>query len=75
MRHTPFYRIAVILLCYAIVGLFVFVPLAQDPNKNLVVLIVVGSVFFLAFLATVIVEEVIRARKKKAQAKEEEPHE
>ena len=74
MRHTPFYRIAVILFCYAIVALFVFFPLAQDPNKNPVVLIVVGGFFLLAFILTVVIEEIAHAKRKKKEL-EDEPHE
>ncbi|MDY5441366.1 MAG: hypothetical protein SPG64_04000 [Candidatus Enteromonas sp.] len=71
MRHTPFYRILVILFCYAMIALFVFIPLAQDPNKNPMVLIIVGGVFILAFLLTVVIEEIGHAKRKKRKKEEE----
>ena len=70
MTRSPFYRILVLLLCYAILGVSILVPLAMNKNPNIVLIIIIASVLVAAFVATAIIVEIQWARKYKQEEKE-----
>jgi Na+-driven multidrug efflux pump len=70
MTRSPFYRILVLLLCYAILGVSILVPLAMNKNPNIVLIIIIASVLVAAFVATAIIVEIQWARKFKQEEKE-----
>ncbi|MBQ2494004.1 MAG: hypothetical protein II520_02080 [Bacilli bacterium] len=72
MTRSPFYRILVLLLCYAILGVSILVPLAMNKNPNIVLIIIIASVLVAAFVATAIIVEIQWARKYKREEKEQE---
>lgn len=72
MTRSPFYRILVLLLCYAILGVSILVPLAVNKNPNIVLIIIIASVLVAAFVATAIIVEIQWARKYKKEEKEKE---
>jgi len=72
MTRSPFYRILVLLLCYAILGVSILVPLAMNKNPNIVLIIIIASVLVAAFVATAIIVEIQWARKFKQEEKEKE---
>jgi Na+-driven multidrug efflux pump len=72
MTRSPFYRILVLLLCYAILGVSILVPLAMNKNPNIVLIIIIASVLLAAFVATAIIVEIQWARKYKQEEKEKE---
>jgi Na+-driven multidrug efflux pump len=72
MTRSPFYRILVLLLCYAILGVSILVPLAMNKNPNIVLIIIIASVLVAAFVATAIIVEIQWARKYKKEGKEKE---
>jgi Na+-driven multidrug efflux pump len=72
MTRSPFYRILVLLLCYAILGVSILVPLAMNKNPNIVLIIIIASVLVAAFVATTIIVEIQWARKYKQEEKEKE---
>ena len=72
MTRSPFYRILVLLLCYAILGVSILVPLAMNKNPNIVLIIIIASVLVAAFVATAIIVEIQWARKYKMEEKEQE---
>lgn len=72
MTRSPFYRILVLLLCYAILGVSILVPLAVNKNPNIVLIIIIASVLVAAFVATAIIVEIQWARKYKQEEKEQE---
>ena len=72
MTRSPFYRILVLLLCYAILGVSILVPLAMNKNPNIVLIIIIASVLVAAFVATTIIVEIQWARKFKQEEKEKE---
>jgi Na+-driven multidrug efflux pump len=71
MTRSPFYRILVLLLCYAILGVSILVPLAMNKNPNIVLIIIIASVLVAAFVATAIIVEIQWARKYKQEEKEQ----
>ena len=72
MTRSPFYRILVLLLCYAILGVSILVPLAVNKNPNIVLIIIIASVLVAAFVVTAIIVEIQWARKYKQEEKEQE---
>ena len=72
MTRSPFYRILVLLLCYAILGVSILVPLAMNKNPNIVLITIIASVLVAAFVATAIIVEIQWARKYKQEEKEKE---
>lgn len=72
MTRSPFYRILVLLLCYAILGVSILVPLAVNKHPNIVLIIIIASVLVAAFVATAVIVEIQWARKCKQEEKEKE---
>ncbi len=72
MTRSPFYRILVLLFCYAILGVSILVPLCVNKDPNITLIIIIASVLTAAFIATVIVVEIQWAKKYKAEEAEEE---
>ncbi|MCF0112560.1 MAG: hypothetical protein HUJ60_01110 [Bacilli bacterium] len=69
MRHSPFYRIFVIVLCYLLGGSAIFLPLMAGAHNDLVLWIALG-VFGLAMIATIVIEEIHTHKKIKAMEAE-----
>ncbi len=64
-KHSSLYRIITILIVFGLLGVAVFVPLAMPENRNDIVLLVVGIVYAVALIATIVVTEVYWRRKRK----------
>ncbi len=64
-KHKTAYRIAVILIAYALLGAAVFVPISSSKPINYVLLWVALGVYCAALVATIVVTEVIYAKRRK----------
>lgn len=62
-HHRPIYRITAIILAYLLFGTALFVPMGAQKEPNIVLLVVVGIVWFLAMIATIVVNEIIIKKK------------
>lgn len=62
-HHRRSYRITAICLAYLLFGAAIFVPMGAQKEPNLVLLIVLGSIWFVALAATVIVNEIVIKKK------------
>lgn len=64
-KHKAIYRIIVILLAYALIGAAIFVPISYSKPINYVLLWVALGVYCAALIATIVVTEVIYAKRRK----------
>lgn len=71
MRYSPFYRIIIVVFCFAILGIFVVLPFLNDPSPNWVALFVLFGIWLAALIGTIIAMEVAwhKRYKKEDQAK------
>ena len=75
MRYSPFYRIIVVVFCFAILGFFVILPFLNDPSPSWVALFVLLGIWGVALVGTIIGMEIMwhKRYKKEDQAKALEP--
>ena len=64
-KHKAAYRILVILLAYALLGAVVFVPISTAKPINYVLLWIALGVYLAALIATIVVSEIIHAKRRK----------
>lgn len=64
-KHKAVYRIVVILLAFALIGAAVFVPISYSKPINYVLLWVALGVYCGALIATILVTELIYAKRRK----------
>ena len=58
-HHHPLYRIIVITLVYLLFGAAIFVPLGTQKDPNPILLIVLGIIWGVAWIGTIVVNEII----------------
>ena len=63
VHHRRSYRVIAISLAYLLFGAALFVPLGSQKDPNLVLLIVLGSIWFVAWIVSIVVNEIIIAKK------------
>ena len=75
MRYSPFYRIIVVVFCFAILGFFVILPFLNDPSPSWVALFVLLGIWGAALVGTIVGMEVMwyKRHKKEDQEKALEP--
>ena len=59
MRYSPFYRIIVVVFCFAILGFFVILPFLNDPSPSWVALFVLLGIWAAALVGTIVGMEVM----------------
>ena len=59
MRYFPFYRIIVVVFCFAILGFFVILPFLNDPSPSWVALFVLLGIWGAALVGTIVGMEVM----------------
>ena len=64
-KHKTAYRIIVILIAFALIGAAVFVPISYSKPINYVLLWVALGVYAAALVGTIVVTEVIYAKRRK----------
>lgn len=64
-KHKTAYRIVVILIAYALFGAAIFVPISYSKPINYVLLWVALGVYLAALIATIVVTEIIYAKRRK----------
>lgn len=64
-KHKTVYRIIVILLAYALIGAAVFVPISYSKPINYVLLWIAVGVYAAALTATIVVTEIVYAKRSK----------
>lgn len=62
-HHRPIYRIVAITLAYLLFGCALFVPLGSQKEPNLVLLIVLAGVWALAWIGTIVANEIVIKKK------------
>lgn len=62
-HHRPIYRITAIILAYLLLGAAFFVPLGAQKEPNTVLLIVLGSIWLLALIGTIVGNEIYIKKK------------
>ena len=62
-HHHRWYRIIAIFCAYLLIGAALFVPLAASPDPNYILLWVLLGIWSAAFIATIIVNEIIIKKK------------
>lgn len=62
-HHRPIYRITAIFLAFLLFGAAVFVPLGTQKEPNLVLLIVLGAIWLLALVGTIVSNEIYIRKK------------
>ena len=62
-HHKRSYRIIAICLAFLLFGAAILVPLGAQKEPNVVLLIVLGSLWLVALVATIVVNEIIIQRK------------
>ena len=62
-HHHPLYRITAIILSFLLLGAAIFVPLGVQKEPNLVLLIVLGSVWLLALIGVIAANEIVIRKK------------
>ena len=64
-KHSSFYRILVIIVAFALLGIAIFLPLLSTDDKNYVLIFILLGVYALAMVAAVVITEIYwRTRKK-----------
>lgn len=69
-KHSPFYRILAILIAFSLLGAAIFVPIASSKPINYLLLWITLGVYLAALVATIVVTEVIMAKRKKKKSDE-----
>ncbi len=64
-KHKTAYRFVVILIAYALLGAAIFVPISYSKPINYVLLWVALGVYLAALIATIVVTEIIYAKRGK----------
>ena len=64
-KHKAIYRIIVILLAYALIGAAIFVPISYSKPINYVLLWIAVGVYAAALTATIVVTEIVYAKRSK----------
>ena len=64
-KHKTAYRIIVILIAYALIGAAIFVPISYSKPINYILLWAALGVYCAALIATIVVTEVIYAKRRK----------
>ena len=64
-RHNRAYRITAIVLAYLLLGSAIFVPLGVQPEPNMLLIYIVLGVYLAALAATIIINEILIAKRKK----------
>ena len=62
-HHRPIYRITAIALVYILFGAAIFVPLGAQKDPQPVLLIVLGVIWLLAMVGTIVVNEIVIRKK------------
>ena len=62
-HHRPLYRITAIILSFLLLGAAVFVPLGVQKEPNLVLLIVLASVWLVALIGVIVDNEIVIRKK------------
>jgi len=62
-HHRPLYRITAIILSFLLLGAAVFVPLGVQKEPNLVLLIVLASVWLVALIGGIVANEIVIRKK------------
>ena len=62
-HHRPTYRITAIFLAFLLFGAAVFVPLGVQKEPNVVLLVVLGVIWFLALTGTIVANEIYIRKK------------
>ena len=62
-HHRPIYRIVAICLAYLLFGAGIFVPLGTQKEPNVVLLIVLGSIWLIALVGTIVANEIYIKKK------------
>ena len=62
-HHRPIYRITAISLVFLLIAAAVFVPLGAQKEPNLVLIIVLGTIWFVAWIGTIVVNEIVIKKK------------
>ena len=62
-HHRPIYRITAITLAYLLFGAALFVPLGTQKEPNVVLLIVLGSLWLILLIATIVGNEIYIRKK------------
>ncbi len=62
-KHKTAYRVVVILIAYALLGAAIFVPISYSKPINYVLLWVALGVYLAALIATIVVTEIIYAKR------------
>ena len=62
-HHRPLYRITAIILSFLLLGAAVFVPLGVQKEPNLVLLIVLASVWLVALIGVIVANEIVIRKK------------
>ena len=70
MRYSPFYRIIVVVFCFAILGFFVILPFLNDPSPSWVALFVLLGIWGAALVGTIVGMEVMWYKRHKKEDQE-----
>lgn len=71
-KHSPVYRVIAILLAFALLGVAIFVPIASGKPIDYLVLYIALGVYLAALVATMVVTEIIMAKRKKKKDDEQD---
>lgn len=64
-KHSRGYRITVIVVAFLLLGAAIFVPISTSKPINYVLLFVALGIYVVSLLATIIITEIIYARRNK----------
>lgn len=64
-KGTFLYRFFILLIAFVLIGVAVLLPLANNSTVEPLVLWIIGGVLLVAFIVTVVVNEIVRRKKKK----------
>lgn len=66
MRKGTFaYRFFILLIAFLLIGAAVLLPLASNSTVEPLALYIIGGALLLAFIVTVVVNEIVRRKRKK----------
>ncbi|MBR5750721.1 MAG: hypothetical protein IKX82_03640 [Bacilli bacterium] len=64
-KGTFLYRFFILLIAFVLIGVAVLLPLANNSTVEPLVLWIIGGVLLVAFIVTVVVNEIVRRKRKK----------
>lgn len=64
-KGTFLYRFFILLIAFVLIGVAVLLPLANNSTVEPLVLWIIGGVLLVAFIVTVVVNEMLRRKRKK----------